>query len=137
VIYLDTNVLLYATLTKVDTISQQKIAIEIIEELIEDKEILLSNLSLLEYAFVMSKAKEDKEKIESALELFQLFVKDEKKGFNKLLVEFLNSSYSFKNSFDLYHVIFANSYNCEKIITFDRGFKKFYDIFNIKIEILK
>jgi predicted nucleic acid-binding protein len=137
VIYLDTNVLLYATLTKVDTISQQKIAIEIIEELIEDKEILLSNLSLLEYAFVMSKAKEDKEKIESALELFQLFVKDEKKGFNKLLVEILNSSYSFKNSFDLYHVIFANSYNCEKIITFDRGFKKFYDIFNIKIEILK
>ena len=136
-IYLDTNVLLYATLTKVDTISQQKRAIEIIEELIEDKEILLSNLSLLEYAFVMSKAKEDKEKIESALELFQLFVKDEKKGFNKLLVEFLNSSYSFKNSFDLYHVIFANSYNCEKIITFDRGFKKFYDIFNIKIEILK
>ena len=136
-IYLDINLLLYATLTKVDTISQQKIAIEIIEELIEDKEILLSNLSLLEYAFVMSKAKEDKEKIESALELFQLFVKDEKKGFNKLLVEFLNSSYSFKNSFDLYHVIFANSYNCEKIITFDRGFKKFYDIFNIKIEILK
>ena len=80
-IYLDTNILLYATLTKVDTPSQQDRAIEILKELIDN-------------------------------------------------------DYAFKNSFDLYHVAFANSYECEKLITFDKGFKKFYAVCGVEIEIL-
>jgi predicted nucleic acid-binding protein len=47
-IYLDTNILLYATLTKVDTPSQQDRAIEILKELIDNETLLLSNLNLLE-----------------------------------------------------------------------------------------
>jgi predicted nucleic acid-binding protein len=136
-IYLDTNILLYATLTKVDTQSQQDRAIEILKELIDNEFLLLSNLNLLEYAFVMKKAKEDSEKIESALELFQSFVKDEKEGFSNELMQFLDNDYAFKNSFDLYHVAFANSYGCEKLITFDKGFKKFRAICRVEIEILK
>jgi len=136
-IYLDTNILLYATLTKVDTQSQQDRAIEILKELIDNETLLLSNLNLLEYAFVMKKAKEDSEKIESALELFQSFVKDEKEGFSNELMQFLDNDYAFKNSFDLYHVAFANSYDCEKLITFDKGFKKFQGICGVEIEILK
>ena len=136
-IYLDTNVLLYATLSKVDTQSQQDKAIEILKELIDNETLLLSNLNLLEYAFVMKKAKEDSEKIESALELFQSFVKEEKIGFSGELVQMLNNDYAFKNSFDLYHVVFANSYGCQKLLTFDKGFKKFDGICNLEIGVLK
>ncbi len=135
-IYLDTNVLLYATLSKVDTQSQQDRAIEVLKELIENETLLLSNLNLLEYAFVMRKAKEDSEKIENALKLFQSFVRDEQDGFNKELMEILDNDYAFKNSFDLYHVTFAKAYGCKKLITFDKGFKKFRNICEIDIEIL-
>jgi predicted nucleic acid-binding protein len=136
-IYLDTNVLLYATLSEVDTQSQQDKAIEVLKELIDNDTLLLSNLNLLEYAFVMKKAKEDSEKIESALELFQSFVKDEKDGFNSELMQILNNDYAFKNSFDLYHVAFANSYACTKLFTFDKGFKKFQGICSVEIKVLK
>ena len=136
-IYLDTNVLLYATLSEVDTQSQQDKAIEVIKELIDNDTLLLSNLNLLEYAFVMKKAKEDSEKIESALELFQSFVKNEQKAFSNELMQMLNNDYAFKNSFDLYHVAFANSYGCTKLFTFDKGFKKFQGICSVEIEVLK
>jgi len=137
VIYLDTNVLLYATLTKVDTQTQQDRAIEILRELIDKENLLLSNLNLLEYSFVMKKAKEDSRKIESALELFSSFVRDEKDRFSNELMQFLNSDYAFKNSFDLYHIAFANSYKCKKLITFDKGFKKFYNICEVDIDIIE
>ena len=135
-IYLDTNVLLYATLTQVDTVVQQEKAIKILKELIDNGTLLLSNLNLLEYAFVMKKAKEDSGKIESALELFQSFVEDEKDGFSNELIKLLDNDYAFKNSFDLYHVAFSNAHACEKLITFDKGFKKFQNICAVDIEIL-
>lgn len=135
-IYLDTNVLLYATLSKVDTQKQQDKAIEILQDLIAKNTLLISNLSLLEYAFVMGKAKENVEKIEAALKLFQVYVKDEQDGFSKTLRSKMNTTYAFKNSFDLYHISFADTYNCKKLITFDKGFKKFKDIYDVDIEIL-
>jgi len=135
-IYLDTNVLLYATFSQVDTPTQQEQAIEILKGLINNESLLLSNLNLLEYAFVMKKAKEDNSKIQSALKLFKLFVKDEKEGFNSQLIDILDNDYAFKNSFDLYHIAFANAYSCKKLITFDKGFKKFRDIFDVNIEVL-
>ena len=84
----------------------------------------------------MKKAKEDSQKIKSALEIFQSFVKNEPREFNENLLEILDNDYAFKNSFDLYHVAFANAHRCKEIITFDKGFKKFQDIYEIDIEIL-
>ncbi|RTZ76030.1 MAG: hypothetical protein DSY99_00225, partial [Candidatus Neomarinimicrobiota bacterium] len=69
-IYLDTNILLYATLTKVDDLSQKDLSIKIIKELAEKDNFILSNLSLLEYSFVMKKAKEDIEKIKMSINFF-------------------------------------------------------------------
>ena len=135
-IYFDTNVLLYATLTVIDTPSQQDRAINILKESIQNNTLLLSNLNLLEYAFVMKKAKEDSTKIESALQLFQTFVKDEKERFSDELLQSLDNDYAFKNSFDVYHVAFAHANNCTKLISFDKGFKKFKNLYDMHIEIL-
>jgi len=85
----------------------------------------------------MQKANEDIKKIENVIKLFSKFTKNEKNNLNKELTNFLNNKNAFKNSFDLYHIIFANSYNCQKLITFDKGFKKFKDICSLEIEILK
>ena len=52
-------------------------------------------------------------------------------------MQMLNNDYAFKNSFDLYHVTFANSYGCQQLLTFDKGFKKFDGIYNVEIGILK
>jgi len=136
VIYLDTNILLYATLTSVDNITQQDKALFVLKELIDTKSLILSNLNLLEYAFVMKKAKENSQKIESALRLFQTYVVDELDGFSHRLIESLHDDYSFKNSFDLYHVVFAEYYQCTKLITFDKGFRRFQRVSSIVIEVL-
>ncbi len=135
-IYLDTNVLLYATLSQTDTPSQQNKAIKILKELIDHQTLLLSNLNLLEYVFVMKKAKEDSLKIKSALNIFQSFVQNEPKEFSENLLSILDNNYAFKNSFDLYHLAFANAHRCKEIITFDKGFKKFQDIYEIDIKVL-
>ncbi len=135
-IYLDTNILAYATLSKADNIEQQRIATDLVKIHIDNDNLVLSNLNILEYSFVMSKAREDEEKIKKAVNFFVKFVKEEKTFFSKTIQYFLKDKYSFKNSFDLYHVAFAYEYKCDKIITFDKGFKKFKDKFDIKIEIL-
>ncbi len=135
-IYLDTNILIYATLSKVDNQNQQKISIDLVKKCIDNNTLVLSNLNILEYSFVMSKAKEDDIKIKKAISLFIKYVKEEKQDFSKILQSFLKNNYSLKNSFDLYHITFAHSYSCDKIITFDKGFKKFKTDYNTKIEIL-
>ncbi len=104
-IYLDSNVLLYATLSEVDTQNQQDKAIETLKELIDSETLS--------------------------------FVRDEKENFSSELMQILNNDYAFKNSFDLYHVAFANSYGCQRLLTFDKGFKKFGGICNVEIGILK
>ena len=135
-IYLDTNILIYATLSKVDNQNQQNISIDLVKKYIYNNALVLSNLNILEYSFVMSKAKEDNIKIKKAISLFVKYVKEEKQDFSNTLQSFLKDNYSLKNSFDFYHIAFAHSYNCDKIITFDEGFKKFKTDFNTKIEIL-
>ena len=135
-IYLDTNILLYATLTKVDDQNQKDLSIKLIKELAIKDEFILSNLSLLEYSFVMKKANEDIEKIKMSINFFKDFVKSEKSNLNQLLINDLDKEFYYKNSFDFYHVIFAKSYSCEKLITFDKGFKKFANIKDINIKIL-
>ena len=84
----------------------------------------------------MNKAQEESAKIASALALFQTFVRSEKKELSTLLLDSLNHPNTYKNSFDLYHVLFSESYSCTKIITFDTGFKKFKTASDIDIEIL-
>ena len=51
-IYLDTNILLYATLSVVDNKLQQQKAINVLKSAIKSELLVLSNLSLLEYSFV-------------------------------------------------------------------------------------
>jgi len=84
----------------------------------------------------MTKAKEEALKIEKALHLFQSFVREENAQLRVNLLNTLNNNYAFKNSFDLYHIAFAQSYGCQKLITFDKGFTKFRPLFDLDIEIL-
>jgi len=84
----------------------------------------------------MTKAKEEALKIEKALHLFQSFVREENAQLRVNLLNTLNNNYAFKNSFDLYHIAFAQSYGCQKLMTFDKGFIKFRPLFDLDIEIL-
>jgi predicted nucleic acid-binding protein len=135
-IYLDTNILLYATLSKVDTQSQKDKAIEILRTAVKNQTLILSNLNLLEYTFVMKKSKENDQKIESTLKIFQTFVKEENNKFNLILMNMLNDEYAYKNSFDVYHVAFAKACGCDDLFTFDKGFGKFTDIDDMNIRVL-
>jgi len=136
VIYLDTNVLLYATLSVVDDETQKLQAIKVLKDTVKSNSLVLSNLSLLEYSFVMQKANEDIEKIQKGINFFKTFVLSEKEGFSNYLIGKLDNRYAIKNSFDLYHISFADFVECKSLITFDKGFKKFDSNFDVYIDIL-
>lgn len=135
--YLDANILVYATLTHVDNPSQQDKALKVLHQVISKENLILSHLSLLEYVFVMKKAQEDEDKILNALELFQDFVKREKDQLTEELIQNLRNEFTFKNSFDIYHLAFANTMNCSKLLSFDRGFYKLTHLSKIKIEVIE
>jgi len=84
----------------------------------------------------MKKAKEDNDKILKGINLFSSFVISENRDFKNYLVKKLDNDYSIKNSFDLYHTAFANFAGCKSLVTFDRGFKKFNNMFDLDIKIL-
>ena len=115
-IYLDTNVLLYATLSVVDDETQKLQAIKVLKDTVKSNSLILSNLSLLEYSFVMQKANEDIEKIQKGINFFKTFVLSEKEGFSNYLIGKLDHRYAIKNSFDLYHISFADFVECKSLI---------------------
>ena len=52
------------------------------------------------------------------------------------VIDLMQKTSSFKDSFDIYHICFSNRFECMKIMTFDRGFKKFINYSKTKINIL-
>ena len=58
-IYLDTNVFVYALSRNVDEISQKEIALRYLREAIEKDELIVSEIVLYEFAFVSKKLGEE------------------------------------------------------------------------------
>ena len=134
-IYFDTNVYIYAFLKDVDDERQQDRAIEVLEKYLEKKEIITSEVILYEYAFVAKKMGEKKEDIEANLNFIKKFIKPSSNIYERTL-EIINSKNAYRSSFDVFHLAFCEYYDCEKFITFDKGFKKLRDVTDVEIVVL-
>ena len=132
-IYLDTNVLIYAFCKNVDNIKQQKISQNILKTAIKNKNLLLSEVILYEFAFVSKKLEEIPQVIDNNLEFLSKYVRS--CNIYDDVIELMKITNSYKYSFDCYHTVFSNYFNAE-LITFDAGFKRFKKYSQNKITIL-
>jgi predicted nucleic acid-binding protein len=135
-VYFDTNIYLYAFLQDVDNLDQQSISIELIKKSLDEKEeIIISEVLLCEYAFVSKKLKANNFETNESLNFLSSFI-EPSPMIHKRVMAIMESCDFYKNSFDAYHLAFAEHYECEKLITFDKDYKKLRDIAKIDIVII-
>ena len=135
-IYLDSNILIYAFSKNVDTQEQQTKSIKIFEKLISKNKLCISDIALYEFAFVSQKIKEQSGNIKNNLDFLKRYSLPTNQIIRNRAINIMNELNLYKNSFDCFHLAHAENY-CEKIYTFDLGFKKLSQIATIEIEILK
>ncbi len=133
-IYLDTNVYIYAFCKNVDNQEQKSISQKILKDAVIQKKLLVSELILYEFAFVAKKLKEEEKNIIENLRFLSKY-KYPSPDISDTIINLLEKKSVFKDSFDVYHICFSNYYNSSELITFDSGFKKFKDfsITNIRV----
>ncbi len=134
-IYCDTNIYLYAFLSKVDDETQQTQSINVLHNAIESKTLIISEINLYEYSFVAKKQKESQEDIKKYLDFMRKFIKSSNDVYKRTL-EIMNQKDFYRHSFDVFHLAFAEYYNCNKLITFDKGFKKLHSMTEVEIIVL-
>ena len=134
-IYFDTNIYLYAFLSKVDDDTQQNKSINILQNTLEKNRLISSEINLYEYAFVTKKHNEKQEDIKKYLDFISRFIKPSDTIYLRAL-EIMNKKDFYRHSFDVFHLAFSEYYNCKKLITFDKGFKKLQDITDVEIVVL-
>ena len=72
-IYLDTNILVYAFCKNVDNETQKHKAQEILKESIISKQLILSEISLYEFAFICKKLEEELEVINDNIDFLSRY----------------------------------------------------------------
>ncbi len=134
-VFFDTNVLIYALCQNTDNIEQQNISVRLFEEAILNKNIILSELILCEFAFTSKKLKEDEININQNLKFLSQFVQLNKHDTSKRILEIIENSSLYNSSFDIFHLAFCECNNC-KLITFDKGFKRFEKLSKTELVLL-
>ena len=133
-VYLDTNVLIYAFTKNIDDENQKDISTILVEEAIGNDTLIVSEIILCEFAFISNKLNEDKNDIDDNLEFLSSFLQPSNFSINQRMLEILSETSLYISSFDIYHLAFAEYYN-SKLFTFDKGFKKLQNISKIEIVI--
>ncbi|HCE43624.1 MAG TPA: hypothetical protein DET40_08755 [Lentisphaeria bacterium] len=133
-IFLDTNILVYATVNQ--DIEKQKASENLIAENIGGN-LLISPLVLSEYIYVMTKLGIEVQYIRKSVDLFRKCVSygiDAELVYSSFLLgQKLDMN---KNINDLIHLKFADKY-AKTIYTFDENFKRLIKHSSIDIKILK
>ena len=133
-VYFDTNVLIYIFAIGTDTQEQRDISIKLFDDVIRNNNLILSEISLYEFAFSCKKLKEDPQNIQDNLRFLSQFVKSTDINVHKRVLEIFEKTNLYHSSFDVFHLAFCEENSC-KLITFDKGFKKLKAISKIKIDI--
>ena len=131
-IYLDTNVLIYAITKNIDNLEQSKISTTLVEKALDDNTLIVSEITLCEFAFVSAKMNEDKQGIDNNLEFLSTFLRPSNFSVNQRMIEILKDTSLYTSSFDIFHLAFAEYHNV-KLVTFDKGFKKLQNSSKIKV----
>ena len=122
-VYLDTNVLVYASVNQ-DAMKHQQ-SLDIIERLVKQNELVLSVLSLQELSYTLAKLGLDYDLIAQDIEFYQSFVQGviDVNLFNEAHVLAV-SAHRLTSLNDAVHAVYAKHF-ATKIVTFDRDFVAF------------
>lgn len=133
-VYIDTNVLIYAAIEQ-DVVKKGR-SIALLEEFVAQNHLLISLLVLQEYVFTLARLKVDAAVIENDVRFYSEFAHPVSK-------QIFLDSYALcakigfcRNINDVIHLIFAQQH-CDKLITFDVDFQKLQPHTALEIEILK
>jgi predicted nucleic acid-binding protein len=134
-IYYDTNLLVYFTLSTLDK-EKNNNAKHLILESIKDKSFLISPLVLSEYSYTLTKLKIDNNIKLKNIEYFKDYTVTtiDKEIVYKAIKLSMKLNIE-KDINDCIHIILAEKYS-DKIRTYDKDFKHFLNKINIDIEIL-
>jgi len=135
-IYLDTNVFVYALSKNVDDISQKQVALQELRKAIEFDELVVSEIILFEFAFVSKKLGEESKNISDNLAFIADFIQVAPNALFTKVLNFMNKHELYRHSFDVYHLCYSEDLACDRLVTFDKGFKKLQKHTDIKIETL-
>ena len=134
-VYLDTNVLIYASVEQ--DMSKKERSLELLDVLIGEAKLVLSTLVLQEFAFTMSKLKVENEIIRKDCDFYLDYVLVEQDVFTlKKAIELCCDEDYCKNINDIIHLLLAEKSKCDRLITFDRDFKRLERYSDIKVEVL-
>ena len=134
-VYLDTNILIYASIEQDAQKKEQ--SLDIIENLINAGDLVLSTLVLQEFVFTMAKLKIDSAIIRQDSDFYFDFVSVESDYADlRNAVEACCQSDNCKNINDILHLILAEKSKCKNLMTFDGDFKRFSNHGNVDIQIL-
>jgi len=135
-IYLDTNVFVYALSKNVDDLSQKEKALHYLREAIEESSLVVSEILLYEFAFVSKKLGEEPKSIGDNLEFISDFLERPIDDIFSKVLSFMEEHDFYRHSFDVYHLLFSENIGCKRVITFDKGFKKLQKYIDVQVEIL-
>ncbi len=134
-VYVDTNVLIYIIVNQGD--EKRNIAARLIRKLIENNELFLSPLTIQKLIFTLAKLNIDLNQVTGDVNFYMEYIQQ------SIDKNILKNSYTLckemnfcKNINDGIHLKVAEQY-CNKLVTFDKDFKKFINRTTIEIEILK
>lgn len=133
-IFIDTNIFVYSFLNQ--GIEKQEFCTQLINNSIKNNELVISDLVLQEFVYILAKHKIEKNIIYEYYNKLKVFSKNNN---NKISEEANQLAYIinyFQHINDCIHIKFAESH-CSKLITFDKDFEKFRKHTKLEIEILK
>ena len=134
-VYLDTNVLVYASVEQ--DIEKKNVSLALPKELISKKQLLLSTLTLQEFVFTLAKLKVDNKIIKQDSEYYLSFVNVEQDYLIlKQAIEICCDENQCKNINDIMHILLAQKAKCSKLVTFDSDFSRLDGFDWVKVEVL-
>jgi len=135
VVYLDTNVLVYASVEQ--DIEKKKLSLALLEELVNKKQLILSTLTLQEFVFTLAKLKIDNDIIKEDSEYYFSFVNVEQDYVVlKEAIELCCDENQCKNINDVMHLLLAEKAKCSRLITFDGDFRRLDGVNAVRVEVL-
>jgi predicted nucleic acid-binding protein len=135
-IYFDTNVLVYATILDLDK-SKHKISTRLIINAIKERLLFISPLVVSEYVYVLSKSTISNDLIKQEVDFYKKYT-DGKIGKDIITKAFDLSHNLNRNSSinDSIHIFLAEKY-CDKLVTFDKGYKTFINKVSVIIDLIE
>jgi predicted nucleic acid-binding protein len=134
VIYLDTNILIYASVNQ--TIEKMEKSQNLILEAIAENNLIISPLVIQEYVFTLNKLKINSALIYNKSIVFEKYCRHYiDSGIISDATSLASQIDFFGNINDIVHLKYAENY-CSKLVTYDADFNKLKPYSKIGIEIL-